>query len=166
VYFDSISFDTNLPQRFEITGVLPGRYTLIGVTMPPGETPWSLRPKIFGALLTVDVTDRDNRDLDIPLQELPAIPGVVMYAGSCAPDPVQIMLPGGEASTVSGADGRFAFNSVKPGHLGVSVIAGRAKIISARIGDREVLQDGFDYPAEGSAGLRILMSCSVTRDGQ
>jgi hypothetical protein len=158
-YLASVPFGSGVPRPYQLTGVSPGNYIVEVATRPPGETPWVPRPWIFGAVLRVEVGQEDIGNLDVQLQELPPIAGSVGFAEGCPRAPVRIRSGFGEAA--SGPDGSFVLRGMAPGHLSVNVIAPAGDwAISARLGDRDVLGDGFDYPGTAGDALRILMDCS------
>jgi hypothetical protein len=156
-YLASVPFGS-VPRPYQLTGVSPGNYIVVAATMAPGETPWVARPSVFGAMLRVEVGQSDIGNLDVQLQELPSITGSVGFAAGCTPAPVRIY--GVSFEVTSGPDGSFVLSRISPGHSSVSVIAAGAWATSARLGDREVLRDGFDYPGTAGEALRILMDCS------
>ena len=160
-YLASMPFASGAPRPYQLKGVSPGTYTVVAAIQSPGETPWVPRPSIFGAMLRVEVGESDIGNLDLQLQELPPIAGSVGFAEGCPPAPVRIY--GGFGETTSGPDGRFVLSGMPPGHFSVYVIAPAGdRAISARLGNREVLRDGFDYPGTAGEALRILMDCSHT----
>jgi len=156
-YLASVPF-SSVPRPYQVNGISPGDYIVVASTMIPGETPWVVRPTVFGAVLRVAVGESDIGNLDVQLQELPPIAGSVGFAEGCEPAPVRILCGFSEAR--SGSDGSFVLKGTGPGHLSVSTIAAGAWAVSARLGDREVLRDGFDYPDAAGDALRILMECS------
>jgi hypothetical protein len=160
-YLASVPFGSGVPRPYQLTGVSPGNYIVVAATQSPGATPWVPRPWIFGAVLRVEVGQGDIGNLDVQLQELPPIAGSVGFAEGCPPAPVRIL--SGFSEAASGPDGSFVLRGMSPGHLSVNVIAPAGDwAISARLGDREVLRDGFDYPGASATddALRILMDCS------
>jgi hypothetical protein len=158
-YMASMPFGSGVPRPYELKGVSPGNYTVVVATQAPGETPWMPRRSIFGAMLRVEVGGSDIGNLDVQLQELPPIAGAVGFAAGCTPAPVRIY--GGFGETTSGPNGGFVLSGIPPGHFSVNVIAPAGVwAISARLGNREVLRDGFDYPGTTGEALSILMDCS------
>ena len=154
----SVPFGSGVPRPYQLTDVSPGSYIVVVATRSPGDTPWVPRPSVFGAMLRAEVGESDIGDLDVQLQELPPIAGSVGFAEGCTPAPVRII--GGSSSTTSGPDGNFVLSGISPGHFSVSAIAAPGVwAASARLGNREVLWDGFDYPVAAGEALRILMDC-------
>ena len=155
----------NLTDRYELKDVAPGIYTLLAATSVPGETPWGLWRPIFGIRTQFAIGDRDLDTFDIQMQELPGIPGTIGFVAGCSPGPVQVHVSGDGAGTAVWsdanvtADGRFALGNLGPAHLKLTVTAPGYRVVSARLGDLDVLRDGFDYPFPPDASLRIVVDC-------
>lgn len=127
----------------------------------------------------LQVGDSDVEGIVIAVHEVQAVDlagTVVMESGGSAPA-VTIGLyaqAGGSARTISvrpGEDGSFVFKGVLPGHYGnlqvipnLSAASGAATPavvygypVSARLGDTEVLQTGFDLAGPPAGPLRITL---------
>jgi hypothetical protein len=91
----------------------------------------------------------------------------VVFESGCAAAPVWIELTGDlggfpPRNLVTDADGRFVLPHVFPGRykawVGIEgALYNAAK--SIKLGDAEVLADGFDVTAETKGPLRITMGC-------
>jgi len=118
----------------------------------------------------IDVPDGGAEGLAVELQPLPNVRGLVSFAQGCAAVPVRIRgqchnaLGRCGAEAVSGSDGAFVLKSSVPGRLtltarGEAISDRRLALMSAKLSDRDVLDEGFDYPFAGDAMLRIVMAC-------
>ncbi|HXN46518.1 MAG TPA: carboxypeptidase-like regulatory domain-containing protein [Bryobacteraceae bacterium] len=164
-------FTISRSDRFELTDILPGKYRLLAVTREQHDV-WGADAKIvLTAARLIEVADKDVEGLDIELQPSRDLSGVATFTEGCAPVPVRIEAHafGPLASTVgsvaTGSDGKFVLSGFAPGHisLNISAIPGTssaANPLSATLGDRDVLRDGFDYPFAADAVLRIVMGCA------
>jgi hypothetical protein len=120
--------------------------------------------------LPIDVPDRGLDGVEVDLQPLRGVRGVVSFLEGCIPVPVRVRahchnqmgLCGAEA--VSGSGGSFVLEGSGPGRLtinarGEATTDRRLTLVSAKLGDRDVLDSGFDYPFAGDAVLRVVMGC-------
>jgi hypothetical protein len=158
--YESVPFAQGATRAFELRNVSPGTYTVTAILLGPGDTPWSQRPNLYGAVLRLTVSDRDIGGLEIALQELPPISGFVTFAAGCAPVPVRLSVAWANADF--GTDGRFELKGMRPDHTMVNVYPESRSVYatSALLGDREVLRDGFDYPVPAGTTLRIYLDCA------
>jgi len=158
--------------RFEVVDVSPGKYKLVALTSDQSD-PWGADRKIVStAVQHIEVANRDL-DLDIQLQPVRALQGIVTFPEGCASVPVRIRAYGAGPvgswlEVVTGGDGKFVLDGFAPTRysLSISTVPGAAGIAapaSATIGGRDVLKDGFDYPLEVDAALRIVMGCANGR---
>ncbi len=157
-------------EEFALEGVRPGKYNLLALT---GEShdPWSGdRTPLLAANRHIDVPDGGLEGLQVELQPLREVHGVVSFAQGCAVVPVRVR---GQchnaigrclAEAVSVGDGTFVLKGSAPGQMtitarGEATTDRRLAVLSAKLGDRDVLEGGFEYPFSGDAVLRILIGC-------
>jgi hypothetical protein len=157
--------------RYEFQNVPPGKYTLFGVVSEYHDG-LGKRPKpIFAIKRQVEIGTRDAI-LDIELVSLPEISGTVIFAEGCAPIPLRLSFvnwPWGDSpDTITGSNGEFVIAPIFPGTvqlyrvLPVSSDDAVPVLRSARLGDRDVLRDGFDYPPAKQESLQLMVSCRAT----
>jgi hypothetical protein len=159
--------------EFEFTDVLPGSYTLVALTSErPASDVWGGDDHAaFGITRPIEIEDQDMDGLVITPQQLGEIPGTITFAEGCAPAPVRIMVrsdsqlgAGQQPQAASGADGKFVLRGLSPGTLklmftNASTAAVPVIPLSVRLGEREVLKDGFVYPFEGGDTLKVVLGC-------
>jgi len=149
--------------RFQIADLLPGRYVLEATTHDPiGETTTSAARRI------ADVGTEDVDGIDLTLAPTPDLEGAVAFEDGCPIAPVTIQLQNDSHSHSlynlrAGPDGRFVVHHLLPAKYKVYVrtegfTGARAK--SARVGDAEVLENGFDVTPETTGPLNITMGCA------
>jgi hypothetical protein len=164
-------FATTGTEQFELEGIRPGKYTLLALTRESHGGPWDGdQTPILAANVRIDVPDGGAEGLAVELQPLPDVRGVVSFAQGCAAVPVRVRgechntIGACRAETVSGSDGAFVLKGSAPGQMaltarGEAISDRRLALLSAKLGDRDVLDSGFEYPFAGDAILRIVMGC-------
>ena len=164
-------FTISRSDRFELTDILPGKYRLLAVTREQHDVLGGDAKIVLTAARLIEVADKDVEGLDIELQPSRDLLGVATFTEGCAQVPVRIEahafgpLASTVGSVVTGSDGKFVLSGFPPGHISLNISAipaalSAARPISATLGDRDVLQDGFDYPFAADAVLRIVMGCA------
>ena len=157
-------------EEFALEGVRPGKYNLLALT---GEShdPWSRdQTPLLAANLHIDVPDGGLEGLQVELQPLREVRGVVSFAPGCAAVPVRVRgqchnaIGRCGAEAVSVCDGTFVLKGSAPGQMtltarGEATTDRRLTLLSAKLGDRDVFESGFEYPFAGDAILRIVMGC-------
>lgn len=158
---------------FMIRHVPPGSYMLRASSA--GDPPKAGDLRAERPLL---VGDSDVRDLVLTFHEVQAVdlPGVVVLEGGGSLRPMWIGLRSTAGLTVaarSNDDGSFVLKGLLPGHYNLEVqpdirvvnsvvdpasAAHTSDLISARLGEREVLPQGFDLDGPPSGPLRITFS--------
>jgi hypothetical protein len=159
---------------YEFHDVLPGKYTLMALTRDASTDPLGGNQKlVFGLTQPFEAGDRDMSGVDLVLQPLRDLAGAVSFPEGCTPFPVRInanafsALAPGQVETVSGADGKFVLHGLVPGKYTVRVYSGAepsngyqpVRVASMRLGDRDVVRDGFESPVSGDQPLRIEVAC-------
>ena len=158
--------------RYELQNVPPGKYTLLAVVSEHHDGSGERAKPIFGIQRHVEIGTRDT-SADVELAALPEISGAVTFAEGCTPMPLRLSIlnwPWGDApDTITGSNGEFVIAPKFPGIVQwfrVSPVSGGDPppvLRSARLGDRDILQDGFEYPPAQEAPLRLTVSCAATR---
>ena len=165
---------------FLVRHVTPGRYTLV---MQSGNG--NLQAGDMLAKLPVEVGSMDLRDLVLTLQVAQAVdvPGTVVVEGGGTPARMLISLrrtTGSGISAHSEEDGSFVLKGLLPGHYDVQVIpdflsaaaAGVAvqqlslQTTSARLGEKEILQKGFDVDSQPVGPMKITLGKPITISGK
>jgi hypothetical protein len=143
------------------------------------------------ALQEIQVGSSDQRDIVLTLRvPKPAdLSGTVVLEGNAKPGAYAIGLRammGPPLSAISNEDGTFVVKGVLPGHYNVMVSPDMSRIsnaaemmrrgarmpafghpVSARYGDREVLQGGFDFDGTSTDSLLIhLVAATAILSGQ
>jgi hypothetical protein len=157
--------------EYEFNDVLPGRYTLMAVTHETSDLFGGHQKAIFGLMRPIEAGDSDMNGVDLVLQPLRDLAGAVTFSEGCAPFPLTIRtdsfstLSGGQAETVSGADGKFVLQGLGPGKFTVSVFSSSLMVgpVSIRLGERDVEKDGFESPISGDEPLLIEVGCANSR---
>jgi hypothetical protein len=156
---------------FEFQDIRPGKYRLVALIREPSRDLWQDSNPAWGAIREVEVGDRDMEGLEVPLQPLGDLSGTVTFSVGCTAVPVRVQVSGfnpvgSEATQATvGADGAFVLKGLTPASLTIAVTAagGFIRMTSVLLGDREVSQEGFDYPPPISQTLHITMSCPTGR---
>jgi hypothetical protein len=156
---------SNILDAFEMREVRPGAYTLIAVTYEHGNDG---KPKpLLGAAQPVEISDHDTEGLTVEMHELPDLTGSVAFAPGCTPSPVVIKLSGiapisgfVRVETETDGQGAFMLSGLIPALYTLTASLRGSTVGSARIGSRDVLKEGLQYPAAESAPLKIELTCS------
>ena len=151
--------------------------------VPPGT--WALRamagsgqlqPGDFLAERTYKVGDTDIRDIVLTPRAIEPqdVTGKVIFEGGVQPHAIVVGLrrnTGQVSSARTGDDGSFVIHGVLPGHYRIDVQAtnsdsvagiGPGFAVSARLGDREVLRQGFDLDGAPPGGpLQVTVTEAV-----
>jgi hypothetical protein len=173
---DTSVFSTASPDgEFELPDVFPGRYVLTALVSESSDDHDSgHRQPTYGALRRMEIGDQGITGLAIELQPLRGISGTVSVADGCTAGSVRILasssgftgLAVSHTEAVSGPDGSFTLSGLAPGTLTISATGtgpgAPGPVVSARLGDRDVLAHGFDYPFAADASLKITMACGQT----
>jgi hypothetical protein len=155
--FESVSVEGAGPHPFQLKGVSQGNYIATAIVTGPGESRMTRRPNLYGAVIRLQVSEKDINSLDIQLKELPPIPGVVSFAAGCPVVPVRFFMAGAEA--YSNSDGKFELKDMRPDFTPFYASATGAYATSALLGDREILREGFEYPVPPGTTMRVFMDC-------
>jgi hypothetical protein len=160
---------THAKEDYQFSDVLPGKYTLMAATYDMASDPFGPdRKAVFGAMKKVEIGDSDRAGLDVALQPLRDIAGVVSFPEGCAAVPVRIAVQGlnplgfRQVEALSGADGKFTLSGIVTGWFKLYITAkdgSYTHVASIRLGDRDVLNDGFEIPYAGSDALRVNVGC-------
>jgi hypothetical protein len=144
--------------RFTANFVLPGKYTVWATQHASVDHPILLAV----AWREVEVRTEDVDGVDVALAPPAHVEGAVVFESGCAPEPVVIELNGAQDYLFhAGADGRFEPQNIFPGKYKASVMPERKSdaATSVKLGDAEVLADGFELTAENKGPLRVTMGC-------
>jgi hypothetical protein len=166
-------FTTSTADQFEITEVLPGKYTLTAAAYAPSRVPFGGDQKpALGYTGQLDVGERGLDGLTVELQPLAEIAGTVVYEEGCKPAPVRItsQSTGRQVEVTAGPDGKFVVSGLSPGRVWLNVYTQFANAAgwpaSVKLGDREVMNTYFDYPLAAAETLRVTMQCGQNRRPQ
>ncbi len=156
---------------FRIAHVPPGSYTLR--TMFGGAEPTDLLTE-----QRLEVGSADLRNVVFTLRQLKPmdVAGTVLLegGGAAGPEVIQAQTRTGQGATAtSNEEGTFTLKGLKPGHYELQAFPADAmkyvtnpeayppgtmsRAISARFGDQEVLDSGFDLDAEPAESLKITL---------
>jgi hypothetical protein len=160
---DSAGLADVIDGRFLMWNVAPGQYVLEGSQSDTGEP--ADQSVMAAAHRTIEVGTADLDGIELTLAATPNVEVEVTFESGCAAVPVIV-----QAQTDLhfvrnlrvGSDGRLVWRHAVPGKYKVYIRpedASRVFATSARLGDREVLTDGFELTAETKGRLRIGMNC-------
>jgi hypothetical protein len=150
--------------RFVAADILPGKYVVEAGQYAAGD--FTYQNPLAAARKTVDVGTEDVDGIDLTMAPTPDVEGTVVFERGCAAVPVWIQLQDDFHLPLNAhvdTDGRFVLQHLFPGKYKAYVRPESipyARAISAKLGDAEVLTDGFEVTAETKGPLRITMSCA------
>ncbi len=158
--------------RYEFQDVLPGKYNFMAVVSEYRDGAAGRPRPLFAMQQQIEVGAKDL-DLAVELTALPEIAGTVTFDAGCAPVPLRITMfnyPWGQSpDTMTGPDGGFTISAKYPGRVELYQVLPAAdgdapvRLLSARLGDRDVLRGGFEYPPAKAGPLSLTVSCPATR---
>jgi hypothetical protein len=145
--------------RFSVGDLLPGKYVVAAVAGRPPDSVAAARREIEVGTANID-------RVDLALAPTHDLKGTVAFDG-CAQEPVWIQWQGDSRVNPYrdlrvDIDGRFTLSHVVPGNYKIYVRPERisqSSAVSARLGDAEVLKDGFAWTSDSVEALRITMRC-------
>jgi hypothetical protein len=149
--------------RFEATDLLPGKYVFEAFQWASGNSFDS--NTVAAAQRTVEVGTSDVDGFDLTLAPTPNIEGSVAFEDGCAAAPAWIMLRSDLRRALDlhvGTGGQFVLQHLMPEKWKVSLRmegVSNAFASSAKLGDTEILADGFEATPNTKGPLRITMSC-------
>jgi hypothetical protein len=170
---------------FELKNFLPGRYVLEAATIDDRTDPQ--RPHaVMGGRRTIEVADKDLDGVEVAMQPPVDIPGAVVFGTNCPAVPVSIApkldtrlgcfswLPPMDPKVAAAATGTFALPGLIPGKYTLAITpqppASSANygysVASAKLGDGDVLQAGFELNGQPPGALRIAITCDQPRATQ
>ena len=150
---------------FTAADILPGKYILEAGQFAADDM-FSQNP-LAAARRTVEVGAEDAAGIDLALAPTPDVSGTVIFESGCAAVPVWIQLQQDSYTPRSlhvDTDGRFVAQHLFPGQYKAYVqpeTLANTFAASVKLGDTEVLKDGFEVTAETTGPLRIAMSCAT-----
>lgn len=161
--------------EFELKSVLPGKYRLTAATYR-SSTNWTggMPKPEFGLTRDIEVGDNDILGVDLTLQPLHDLAGIVTFHEGCKPFPVEIQVSNtgpifGEAAKArSGPDGKFVLSGISPGISRVNIMDPSylgmvVPIESIRLGERDVQKNGIEVPYTGNETLSVSVKCNPAR---
>ncbi len=175
-FLRSVSYESR-SAAFSVRNVPPGTYVLgarLGNSYPP-------KPGDLIAEQTMQVADADLRDIVLMPAPIEAVDltGMVVFDSGAKPQQVSIEIrpeTGRGMSVRSGEDGSFVARQLLPGHYRIQVMpvaapAGTGRrypqVLSIRMGDRDVITDGFEIDGKPAGPLVItLTSTFATLEGK
>jgi hypothetical protein len=166
---------------FELGNFLPGPYVIVAVTTDQSHTG---HPLLAGRR-TIEVPDKDLDGVEIPMQPPVDLKGAVVFDKTCPAVPVSIepSFDTGIASfnqlvrsarlgpidpqVAAAATGTFTLRSLVPATYRLAIHPRpprtatnlRYSVASAKLGDRDVLRDGFEVTGQPPGTLRISIAC-------
>lgn len=161
--------------NFEFTAVPPGRYLLQAMTRDASTNPFGDEKAVFGFTREIEVADRDMDGVDLTLQPVRDVSGTVTFGEGCRTTPMQITIPfsmraswmHGNIAVDTDADGRFVLHGLSSGRFTIQVIDPVTRVPATvkwiRLGERDVLKEGFEAPLTSDDPLRIEVDCARTR---
>jgi hypothetical protein len=159
---------TSGQDEYEFNDVLPGKYTIVAVTRDASSDPFGGNQKVlFGFMQHLEVAAHDMNGVDLNLQPVRDLAGAIAFPDGCTPFPVTVdfdsrnQVAGGQTKIPVGTDGKFTAHSLATGHFTVSVSRPDVfvRVASMRLGDRDVVKDGFDAPLSSDEPLLIQLAC-------
>ena len=158
---------------FELKNFLPGQYIVEAVTRDQAD--FAHPRTLLAGRRTVEVRDKDVDGVEIAMKPPIDIQGAVVFNENCPAVPVSIRaevssrfasMPPQVASAASGA---FTLPNLIPGEYKLTIRPQPAvttanyqySVASARLGDREVSQNGFELTGQPAGALQIFIACSA-----
>jgi hypothetical protein len=160
---------------FDMGYFLPGEYVIEAVASDqPDFIHWR---KLMAGRRTFEASDKDLDDVEIPMQALVDLQGAVVFEKNCPAVPISIVpevQPGGlrrfakfDPQVAGAASGAFTLPGLVPGKYTLTIrpqppgatAGNRYSVASAKLGDRDVLQDGFEIDGQPAGALRVVMAC-------
>jgi hypothetical protein len=169
---------TNGQEDFVFQDVIPGKYTLMALTLDAASDRTGQNQKpVFGLIRDVAIGERDMDGFDLALEPLRDLDGEVTFGEGCKPAPLDIRTNGfhtlspSQATAVSGTDGKFVLRGLTTGRLSLNVSwqmspGQQVRVSSIRLGERDVQKNGLDVPYQGNETLRIAIDCANVRRQQ
>jgi hypothetical protein len=157
--------------RFEIHGLLPGKYVLEAATREPEDS--YLRNPLAAARRVVDVGSDPVDGIQLIMAPVPELKGQVVFEPGCPATPLFVEarvdfhqgFPLSEVRTES--DGRFVIKRLLPGRYTISLRAEgdltSIRPASVKLGDAEDSGDGFEATADTRGPLLITVKCRPGR---
>ncbi len=157
--------------RYEFNDVLPGTYMLVATTY---ERQVAASQPLLGAHRVVEVGTSGAAGVDIAVQPLPDIQGVISFEPGCDPTPVQVYARSRLGVSqrapvrVESSDGAFTVKRVEPGPIRMFAnsflpTSPYLWITKMTLDGRDILNQEFDVPLSGGATVNITMGCSTRR---
>jgi len=157
--------------QFALENIPPGKYTMYAETYEaPNILPDAVQSIVYGYARDMQVAAGNILDADITLMPLGGVAGVAAFREGCKPVPIRIVVSSPEpfnlgTRTLKGP-GQFSSGLLYPGRYYVRVESENGPEVTAesiRLGDRDVLKNGFDAPYAGNAELTIRVGCAPGR---
>jgi hypothetical protein len=158
---------------FDLKNVPPGRYLVEALTID--NTDLGHPRTLLAGRRTIEVRDKNVDGVEIAMQAPVDIQGEVFFDENCPAVPVSIV-PSVESRLAaiarqftSATAGRFTLTGLVRARYTLAIgpqpprtLAGyRYSVASARLGEREVLRNGFELTGQPPGALRIEVTCSV-----
>jgi len=156
--------------EFEFKNVMPGQYTLMGLTRANTADGTEGQP-LYAALRQVEVEEENPSRLEVDLQPIRDVPGTVTFAPGCSPVTVRIVAVGSSGFGISrgnaaAADGAFTLSGLTPARHRITVVVPFGYWATAELNGRDAGKDGFDYPVPEGGVLRISVGCMAAKGEQ
>jgi protocatechuate 3,4-dioxygenase beta subunit len=154
---------------FTLANVQPGKYRLEPALPPPYDRGFTTGPAgVLEPNLEVGTADITGIVLNVEDTRPVDLPGTVVFEAGTQPAPVIVALmqrDSVQAQTVSQADGSFVLRGVRPGkyRLAATIVGGRARGVSARMGDAGVPYGNLELKGPNPGPLVIAMSSVFAR---
>lgn len=149
--------------QFTFWNVVPGQYILDAGLHDTDEP--SDQNVLAAAHRTIAVGTEDLEGVDLTLARTPNVEVEIDFENGCAAAPVVIQVQSDSRlvwNLHAGSDGRFVWRHAVPAKYRIYVRPenlDRVFAASVKLGDAEVLMDGFEVTAETTEPLRIHMNC-------
>jgi hypothetical protein len=150
-------------ERFTFWNVVPGQYILDARQQDADER--SDQNVLAAAHRTIEVGTEDLEGVDLTLAPTPNVEVAMVFESGCAAVPVAIQVQSDSRlvwNLHAGTEGRFVWRHAVPAKYRIYVRPenlDRVFATSVKLGDAEVLTDGFEVTAETTEPLRIQMKC-------
>ena len=149
--------------RFTFWNIVPGRYILEafqnGADEPPDQN------VVAAARREIEVGTEDIEGIDLTLAPTPNLEVAIVFESGCTAVPVIVQLSSDSRFLRNfhiGSEGRSVWRHAVPDKYKIYVqpeSLSRVFATSAKLGDTEVLTDGFELTTETTEPLRIHMNC-------
>lgn len=162
------TLDGHAVDRFELTGVLPGKYVLHAEAN--GLVGGDVIDQVLGGERTIEVADTHLDGIELALRPPVDLTGEVRFAENCPATPIMVEyasvvpVPGNRAHAIPNAKGAVVFYRLFPGTYSFTTFVRDPHFVaSLKLGGSDAPTDGLRIGDQPPAPLQIVIGCEVKR---